>query len=145
MGLDVRVLRAEKSLRALDGQGLDPVDVLAAAVVALPRVPFGVLVREDAADGGEDRLADEVLGGDQLDPVALPALLAGDGVGHLDIGDGLLGEGEHRAISFRGGRAVCSGGGRNTDSARPNRRGVYHAPLRAFERSRQEDERCGCW
>ena len=56
---------------------LDLVDELAAAVVALARVALGVLVGQDAADRPQDRGADEVLRGDQLDAVALPPLFLG--------------------------------------------------------------------
>ena len=46
VGLDVGVLGIEESLRPLDGERLDPIDVLAAAVIALARVAFGVFVVE---------------------------------------------------------------------------------------------------
>ena len=46
MGLDVRVLGLEQRLRTLDGESFDPIDVLAAAVVTLTRVAFGVFVVE---------------------------------------------------------------------------------------------------
>ena len=52
--LDVRVLGAEERLRAVDRELLDPVDELAAAVVALARVALGVLVRRHRAEGLED-------------------------------------------------------------------------------------------
>ena len=44
--LDVGLLGAEQLQQALDGQPLDGIDVLAAAVVPPAGVPFGVLVRE---------------------------------------------------------------------------------------------------
>ena len=47
--LHVGVLGAEEVFGPLDGQGLDLVDDLAAAVVAVARVAFGVLVGEHAA------------------------------------------------------------------------------------------------
>ena len=43
--LHVRVLGAEQLLRAIDGEFLDDVDHLAAAVVAPAGIPLGVLVR----------------------------------------------------------------------------------------------------
>jgi len=47
MRLDVGVLGAEKFLRALNGERLDDVDELAAAVIALTRIAFRVLVGEE--------------------------------------------------------------------------------------------------
>ena len=46
--LHVGVVGAEQFLGTLDGQRLDVVDVLAAAVVALARIALGVLVRQHA-------------------------------------------------------------------------------------------------
>ena len=69
--LDVRVLGAEERLRAVDRELLDLVDDLAAAVVATPGIPLGVLVRRDAADRLEHRRPREVLGRDELDLAAL--------------------------------------------------------------------------
>ncbi|MNE43560.1 hypothetical protein D3C80_1377410 [compost metagenome] len=69
--LDVGVVGAEQLLGAVDGQLLDDVDVLAAAVVALVRVAFGVLVGQHAALGFHHRRAGVVLRGDQLDVLFL--------------------------------------------------------------------------
>ncbi len=69
--LDVRVLRAEERLRAIDRELLDLVDDLAAAVVAATRIALGVLVRRDASDRLEHRRPREVLRRDQLDLAAL--------------------------------------------------------------------------
>ena len=79
--LDVRVLGAEQLLRAVDRRLLDLVDDLAAAVVAPARIALGVLVRRHRADRLEDRRPGEVLGGDQLDLVALPLELAAEQLG----------------------------------------------------------------
>jgi hypothetical protein len=68
-------------LHALDRQRLGDVDELAAAVVALARVAFGVLVGEHAALRLEHARAGVVLRGDQLDVVLLAAALVGDGLG----------------------------------------------------------------
>ena len=65
--LDVGVLGAEELLGAVARQVLDDVGELAAAVVALAGIAFGVLVGEDAAGGFEDRLGGEVLAGDQFE------------------------------------------------------------------------------
>src|SRR5438105_7702903 len=83
--LHVRVLRAEERLRALDGEGLGDVDPLAAAVVALARIALGVLVREDAAHGVQDRLAGVVLRRDELDLLHLTASLVLDRLEDLGV------------------------------------------------------------
>ena len=53
--LDVGVLGAEKRLRPIDRERFGDVDELAAAVVALARIPFGVFVGQDGTGGFEDR------------------------------------------------------------------------------------------
>ena len=83
--LDVRVLRAEERLRAVDRQLLDLVDDLAAAVVALAGIPLGVLVRRHRADRLEDGRPREVLRGDQLDLAALAVELGRDQLGDVRI------------------------------------------------------------
>ena len=59
---------------------------LAAAVVALAGIPFGVLVGQHRARGLHHGAADEVLGGDQLEAGGLPEGFASDGIGDLRIG-----------------------------------------------------------
>ena len=90
--LDVDVVAAEELLRAVDGELLDDVDVLAAAVVALAGVALGVLVGEHAALALEDGLGDEVLGGDHLQRAPLAIELEVDGLGDLgvDLGERAL-------------------------------------------------------
>src|SRR5438132_1033901 len=88
--LDVRVLRLEQRLGPIDRELLDLVHHLAAAVIALPRQPFGVLVRERRAHRLEHRHGHEVLARDQLQPVLLPLHLAAD---QLEDGGVSLGEG----------------------------------------------------
>jgi hypothetical protein len=61
MRLHVGMSCAEQLLRALDGQALDLVDVLAAAVIPLPGIAFGVLVRQHGANCFQYRPTDEVL------------------------------------------------------------------------------------
>ena len=86
--LHVGVLGAEQLLRARDRQRLGDVDELAAAVVALARIAFGVLVGQHRAGRLQHRLADEVLRGDQLEAGVLAVLFVLDGVGDLRIGGG---------------------------------------------------------
>jgi hypothetical protein len=88
--LDVRVVGAEDRLGALDRERLGDVDVLAAAVVALPRIALGVLVRQHRALAVEHRLRDEVLRGDHLERRLLAPRLVLEHRGDLriDVRDG---------------------------------------------------------
>ena len=86
MRLHVDVLGAEQLLRALDRQRLGDVDELTAAVVALARIAFGVLVRHHRAGGFQHREADEILRRDELEALFLAADLVPDGGGDLRIG-----------------------------------------------------------
>ncbi len=85
MGLHVRVLGAEELLRAVDGELLDLVHDLAAAVVPPARIALGVLVRRHAADRLEHARPSEVLRRDQLDLAALALELAAEEVGDLAV------------------------------------------------------------
>jgi len=85
MRLHVHELAAEQRLRAVDGELLDHVDVFAAAVIAAAGVALGILVREHRALGLQDGLGDDVLRGDHLDLILLPAELALDGFIELRI------------------------------------------------------------
>ena len=96
--LHVDVLGAEELLGALAGQVLDDVGELAAAVVALAGIAFGVLVGEDAAGGFEHGLGGEVLAGDQFE---LPVLARGLVLDRLvDLGID-FGEGAGHALRIR--------------------------------------------
>ena len=97
--LDVGVVGAEERLRAGDRGPLGHVDELAAAVVALARIAFGVLVGHHRAGGFEHGAADEVLRRDELEAAVLAVQLVADGAGDLGIG---LGEG----APHRRGRGV---------------------------------------
>ena len=83
--LDVRVLRAEQLLRAVDRELLDLVHHLAAAVVPLARIPLRVLVRRNARDRLEHARPGEVLRCDQLDLAALTLELPADQLRDLGI------------------------------------------------------------
>lgn len=89
VGLDVDAPAGGVEAVGLEGAGaaevLDLVDVLVAAVVAVARHALGVLVGEGGAEGLDDGEGGEVLGGDQLDPPALPPLLLLDQVVDLRI------------------------------------------------------------
>ena len=73
--LHVRIARAEERLRAIDRELLGDVDEFAAAVVALSRIAFGVLVREHRALRMEHARARVVLRCDQLDVLFLASIL----------------------------------------------------------------------
>ena len=79
MGLDVGVLGAEELLGPLDGEVLDLVHILTAAVVARAGIALGVLVGQMAAHGLHDGGGYEVLRGDQLDMITLALKLAHHG------------------------------------------------------------------
>src|SRR5918993_5768581 len=87
VGLHVHVLRPEELLGPLDGDVLDLVDLLAAAVVALAWIAFGVLVRQYRALGGEYRRRGKVLACDQLDGRTLAFQLTVECILHLGIND----------------------------------------------------------
>ena len=72
-GCTLAKLAAEQLLRPLDGERLGDVDELAAAVIALARIALGVFVGQHRALRLEHGARDDVLRGDQLDLVLLPA------------------------------------------------------------------------
>src|SRR5512140_3862340 len=71
MWLNIRVIGTEDLLRAIDGELLDLVDELAAAVIPLSGKAFGILVREWRAHRLEHRLGNEIFARDELDAVTL--------------------------------------------------------------------------
>ncbi len=83
--LDVGVLGAEQLLGPVDRQLLGHVDELAAAVVALARIPLGVLVGQHRALRLEHRHRDEVLRGDHLERPLLALELEREDLGDLRI------------------------------------------------------------
>ena len=85
VGLHVGILGAVEAAETLDGQRLDLVDNLAAAVVAGGGIALGILVREDRAHGLHDLIADEVLRSDEFDAAHLTAALGGDQIENLGI------------------------------------------------------------
>ena len=62
----------EQAFDALDRQGFDLVDDLAAAVVTLARQAFGILVGKDIAHRRDHIRRGEVLGGDEFQAFLLP-------------------------------------------------------------------------
>ncbi|MND58788.1 hypothetical protein D3C80_499570 [compost metagenome] len=71
VGLDVDEVDAEQLLGALDGKLFGDIDELAAAIITLARITFGILVGHDRALGFEHGARDDVLRCNQLDLVTL--------------------------------------------------------------------------
>ena len=71
VGLHIGIFGAEQLLGALDGNTLDLVNIVAAAVIARAGIALGVFVRQVAAHGLHHGRAREILGRDQLQVVAL--------------------------------------------------------------------------
>ena len=86
--LDVGVGRAEERLRALDGEALDDVDVLAAAVEAVSGITLQRLVAHLVSERLAHRSAHDVLRCDELDLGALAARLAVERFAHRRVGIG---------------------------------------------------------
>ena len=78
MGLHVGECAVEELPGAGDGQALGDVDVLAATIVAPRRIALRILVGEHRALGFQHGAGDDVLGGDQLDPMLLAMQLVLD-------------------------------------------------------------------
>ncbi|MCY1435007.1 hypothetical protein D9M71_510860 [compost metagenome] len=99
--LDVGVPGAEQRLGAVDGQLFNHIDVLAATVITLARVAFGVFVGQLGALGLHHLRAGVVLRGDQLDMVFLALHLAADGSEQrrVEIGKGQASM-EHVRVTF---------------------------------------------
>ena len=96
MRLHVGVFGTEQRLDAVDRQLLGHVDIFAAAVIALARIAFGILVGQLAALRFHHRRAGVVFRGDQLDMIFLAAVFVLDRGPQLrvDIGDSVF-SGEH--------------------------------------------------
>ena len=85
MGLDIGMLRAEQLAGAVDGQLLDRIHVLAAAVPALLGIALGVFVGEHGALRFHHRRAGEVFAGNQFDVFLLALLFQGNGQGDFRV------------------------------------------------------------
>ena len=97
------MLGAKDLLRAVAGQVLHHVGVLAAAVVAASGIALGILVGEDRAGRLQHRLGDKVLAGNHLQPLVLAEGFVVNGGGHFGVG---LGEGERHAIGHTDNSSV---------------------------------------
>ena len=85
MGLHVGVFGAVEAADAFDGECLDLVHDLAAAVIAGPGIALGIFVGQHGAHGFHDLVADEILRGDQFDAMHLTAALGGDQIENLGV------------------------------------------------------------
>jgi len=77
--LDIGRLGAEQLAGPLDGEQLNLVHRLAAAVVSFAGITLGVFVGENATLGGEDGGRGVVLAGDHLEAGLLPLAFGQDG------------------------------------------------------------------
>src|ERR1700677_3730205 len=89
------MLAAEELARAIAGEVLDDVGVLAAAIVAPPGVALGVFIGEDRAGCLQYRFGDKVLTGNHLQPLVLAESFLVKGGGDLGVN---LGEGKRHAV-----------------------------------------------
>ena len=76
MGLDVGMLRAEQLAGPFPRDVLHHIYFLAAAIIALARIPFGVFIGQDAAHGRHHRGGHDIFRSDQLQIPALTEQLA---------------------------------------------------------------------
>src|SRR6266571_3818486 len=83
--LHIRMLGAEQRLRPINRELLDLIHDLAPAVVALPRQPLGVLVRERRAHRFQNRNGNKILRGYELQAVLLPRDLFVDELANLGV------------------------------------------------------------
>ena len=72
MRLHVCVLGAKKSFRTFDGEPLDAVNILAAAVISFARIAFGIFVGEHGAGGFQHSFRNKIFRSDELKPGRLP-------------------------------------------------------------------------
>ena len=95
MRLHVGVLGAEDLFGPVARQILHHVGEFAAAIVAPPRIAFGVLVGEDRSSRLQHCFGDKVLAGDHLQPVVLAEDFVINGGGHFGVG---LGKGQRHTV-----------------------------------------------
>src|SRR5439155_3492120 len=105
--LHVGVVGAEQRRAPVAREVLDLVDHVVAAVVALPRVALGVLVRQHRAGGLEDLARREVLRRDELDGGVLSLELALDDVEQLAVSGGVV-RGHSVSYSSYSSLVICS-------------------------------------
>ena len=85
MGLDICMVGTEQRHCATDSQAFNVVDDATTAVVPFPRIPLGVLIREQTPLGQTDSQRDVVLRCNEIDSPSLPFVLGLDEVRYLRI------------------------------------------------------------
>src|SRR5579883_49982 len=103
--LNIGVFGSEKFLDALPGQVFDAVGVLAAPVVALARIAFGVLIGEYAAGGLQHGFGSEIFARDQFEARILALRFLANEV--CDFGIGLRKRPSH-AFLFSHGNMILA-------------------------------------
>ncbi|MPM56895.1 hypothetical protein SDC9_103712 [bioreactor metagenome] len=83
--LDVGMIAAKQLAGPLAGDLLGHVHSVASAVIPVAGIALGVLVGQAGAHGQHDRLADDILAGNQFDVPALTGEFLFDGRSHLGI------------------------------------------------------------
>ena len=86
MRLHIGKAAAEQPLGAVDREPLGGIDKLTAAVIAPPRIAFGIFVGQHRALRFEDRARDDIFARDQLDLGLLTLQFARDRRGHFRVG-----------------------------------------------------------
>src|SRR6266849_4028740 len=85
MGLDVGLFGAKNLQGAVDGESLNDIHKLAAAVIATAGITFRIFIREHGALGSQDRGTGVVFGSNHLQPLLLAAAFALDRLPNLSI------------------------------------------------------------
>jgi hypothetical protein len=94
--LHIDVLAAEELARAVAGQVLDDVGILATAVIAASGVALCVFIGEDRTGRLQHCFGDKVFAGNHLQPLVLAESFLVKGGGDLGVS---LGEGKRHAVS----------------------------------------------
>ena len=103
IGLHVREPAGEQPAGAIDRQLLRDIDELTAAVIAAARIALGIFIGQHRALRLQNRAGDDVLGGDQLDFIALATELPFDRARDFRIGVGEAGGKERIGADRRRG------------------------------------------
>jgi len=100
MRLHIRVnchsRHSKKLLGPVPSEIFNHVRILAAAVIPLPRIPFGILVRKHRTGSLKHGFRNEVLAGNHLQPLVLAQHFMVNGGSHLRIG---LGERKGKCVA----------------------------------------------
>ena len=78
MWLDIGILGTEELLRTVSGKILDDIDLLASAIIPVPRIALSILICENASHRTHNSRAHPVLRCDQLNMAGLPVIFLTD-------------------------------------------------------------------